>query len=1124
MASNSSRRQPTTIFAGALANSTTGNIPNSRLLSSTNTLRNALYARNLYNPDNQYPLQNQDDVSRIVDAINSVIAGLTPFKSYNLKNTVYGRLVTNPTPLTEIGLIMLGKQFTLNSMSHIAQQTFPIIKPSNLFDGNKDTKLFSKKINYSITKKKDITNFQKFLDTVVYYYPAKEYPFNKDPSNNDFIENTGTGQLSQLYQAINQNLYKQNSKVLSDYAKLSETEIQPRSFLIGGKDKKLGIGDDDKIFFNINNQSFNPYASEYPNPTSVDASNKAMQDAYYKTSTTDKYGQEYAPTSDFISEYMGRTVSIAVEKNVAELGNASDDSINSWINLDTEFGNDNPANKVVWGRDGATDTTNGQLSQLQGLSEPEVLANYQPQDLKTGFNIQTGLLEYTRNLMNAHEGRIIDTTRKVFTKGDNIAGFNGSGLWRAPSTALPEFANRKGVRQHSALDQYDRFAKAIRFNGNNVYGGNEDSVIYNTVLPRIHPVINKEGNADPRNLMFSIENLAVGVIKGDGVGIIDDEFGSQIPICEVGPFNGRIMWFPPFNLEFNESVEVKYDTIVMVGRNEPMYNYMNSERNATLSFTLLVDYPEQLRGYHGENKQKAIAEFFAFGGEGDGGETKTYVQNIPAKISDMQKQIENIKGKLKAAEPKPITTNTLYVYFPNDIPKVTDNVNTIIDKMYKDYQYEIIESCISSDGGHFGLNNKIYFITGLTSYDLSGATFYRVDKNALAGFSQYTATGITGQFGDCELTKQLKDVFSNVDFRSLYDINIVGSASKLYTELNNLDVVEGAAYNKALGLRRANAVKALVDGRLRALFGKSAAELGITINLYSEGDVAADDNNATVAAIPRQATKQERAASFTIKRNSKVPETKEHEISENDKETITQLEREITLAQAELNRINKTRNTDCVYNERTGADENGVGDAGILGGFKSVSGNYYYPVFHSQTPEDFHKRLTFLHQCTRQGAAKRYSATVDSNGVLRARNSVFGKQPICILRIGDFWYTKVVITNLTVDYADTTWDMNPEGFGMQPMLAKVTLQMKLIGGQSLKGPIDALQNALSFNYYANSSFTKDGLYIRPSTEADKQATYMKGILAEKQKTLQNEYNSKVNNAAASAEKNNSITK
>jgi hypothetical protein len=46
--------------------------------------------------------------------------------------------------------------------------------------------------------------------------------------------------------------------------------------------------------------------------------------------------------------------------------------------------------------------------------------------------------------------------------------------------------------------------------------------------------------------------------------------------------------------------------------------------------------------------------------------------------------------------------------------------------------------------------------------------------------------------------------------------------------------------------------------------------------------------------------------------------------------------------------------------------------------------------------------------------------------------------------------------------------MNPEGIGFQPMLVNVTLSFNFIGGMGLKNPIDTLQNALTFNYYANT--------------------------------------------------------
>jgi hypothetical protein len=47
--------------------------------------------------------------------------------------------------------------------------------------------------------------------------------------------------------------------------------------------------------------------------------------------------------------------------------------------------------------------------------------------------------------------------------------------------------------------------------------------------------------------------------------------------------------------------------------------------------------------------------------------------------------------------------------------------------------------------------------------------------------------------------------------------------------------------------------------------------------------------------------------------------------------------------------------------------------------------------------------------------------------------------------------------------------MNQEGIGVMPMIASVSLDFNFIGGSDLGGPIQRLQNAISFNYYANTS-------------------------------------------------------
>ena len=83
-------------------------------------------------------------------------------------------------------------------------------------------------------------------------------------------------------------------------------------------------------------------------------------------------------------------------------------------------------------------------------------------------------------------------------------------------------------------------------------------------------------------------------------------------------------------------------------------------------------------------------------------------------------------------------------------------------------------------------------------------------------------------------------------------------------------------------------------------------------------------------------------------------------------------------------------------------------------------------------------------------------------------NLAFGRPPVCILRIGDFYHTKIIIENLNFTFEPLVWDLNPEGVGVQPMICNVDMSFSFIGGSSLRGPINKLQNAVSFNYFANS--------------------------------------------------------
>jgi hypothetical protein len=137
---------------------------------------------------------------------------------------------------------------------------------------------------------------------------------------------------------------------------------------------------------------------------------------------------------------------------------------------------------------------------------------------------------------------------------------------------------------------------------------------------------------------------------------------------------------------------------------------------------------------------------------------------------------------------------------------------------------------------------------------------------------------------------------------------------------------------------------------------------------------------------------------------------------------------------------------------------------------------FFHPTFHSTTPEGLNSRLTFLQQCMRPGDTIPTIKSVGETNELQYNNAVntsFGAPPILVLRVGDFFHTKIVPDNLSITYDPLVFDMNPEGIGLQPMIANVTLSFKFVGGSGLKESVDKLQNALTFNYYANTEIYDD---------------------------------------------------
>jgi hypothetical protein len=135
---------------------------------------------------------------------------------------------------------------------------------------------------------------------------------------------------------------------------------------------------------------------------------------------------------------------------------------------------------------------------------------------------------------------------------------------------------------------------------------------------------------------------------------------------------------------------------------------------------------------------------------------------------------------------------------------------------------------------------------------------------------------------------------------------------------------------------------------------------------------------------------------------------------------------------------------------------------------------FFNPAFHSTTPEGLNSRLTFLNQCLRPGETIPVVKSVNGKAELQYNNAVntaFGSPPVLVLRVGDFYNTKIIPDSLSMTYEGL--DLNPEGIGVQPMIANVTLSFKFVGGSGIKDAVDRIQNALSFNYYANTEVYDD---------------------------------------------------
>lgn len=599
------------------------------------------------------------------------------------------------------------------------------------------------------------------------------------------------------------------------------------------------------------------------------------------------------------------------------------------------------------------------------------------------------------------------------------------------------------------------------------YNLTEYSVLRSDGFVRITPTHKEGGRFEtPQNYMFSIENLAWRDVTSD---INNKSLSPE----QRGPNGGRIMWFPPYNLKFSENVNVNWNANTFIGRGEEIYTYTNTVRTGTLDFTLLIDHPSILNKWRGtsseidnkEEKERDLLRFFA----GCGNINDAVEPTKPVKEEEEEKTEEPPK-----VDPKPTyhTKKIAYVvFFPNNFSG-----------------YDYLQKGKKIDDA----------ITELGGYN-SGVTSEKRDKDFAAQFiKDYNkeSEGLTPTNFDIEIKQTLFAGADDIDeihyFNDLEQIGTQITGDKIFghssqnCKVLNVEVKGFASshgyvkLNKKLCDRRRNFMERLLKSKTKFLY--------LTKWNRKEGSIINVPDVGNMQYVNTKEAKLARAAYAIVKIQWKEDnKTGDDSLSNDVTKTLNGVSfsdygnREssgFTKAVAKSTNLLVTKEVldeEYTYDNEYLYFSEVMGDALV---HKHIVDKvrFFDPAFHSITPEGFNARLTFLHQCTRQGptnavSSGRVKADGGDNYLTFAGNLAFGRAPYCILRVGDFFHTKICIDSMSITYDNNgvQWDLNPEGAGVQPMYANVSLSFKFLGGQDLVKPIERLQNAVTANYYANAS-------------------------------------------------------
>jgi hypothetical protein len=891
------------------------------------------------------------------------------------------------------------------------------------------------------------------------------------------LENTGGGQRSQLFKNLNYNLYKP------------------------GYDRPIF----DRVAGALRGRNTN-------------------NGEYYIGSVKSEPSQVFSPSGDVPVDQFGREIQAPVygPQELAQLYEGPGQALNLGANGPTYSSGGDIVGGFTW----VSPKYKGNAGKFVGLGgdpiaeDPDFRPSAYQATESTEFEFRQGsIMDDTQRIIDSqprggrrlqHVGNAIDQVSKVFndgykeiTKGSKVKRYVGAIGAEVGVEYCRIFQKDTPYLQYNDLQKTDGITTEGRRFSYSIF----DKTYNLNIAPN-----KREGGQDSTNIiggpngfakkyMFSLENLAWRTSNRPGFTVAD------LPVCERGPNGGRVMWFPPYGLTFNESTNATFKQTDFIGRPEPVFTYSNSSRSGSLNWKIVVDHPSVLnmlvnRVLNDTNvRQRAddiLDSFFAGCRKYDLYElARKYYTVNPNDIFEIQQRLQT---KNVSSEDVEYYVNTVQTGGFNTTAGGTQGAGSVIvgqntQNSSSGFDY----SKLQNHGLYFEndipkpdipvLNYEVYYTTYISS---TNKQIYETKASALGQATQVSEFFTQVVEGNKNAIEQMliqlsKDLENDVN--ATCNLVLESSASNPQSE----------SYNQLLSKRRMNSAVQYIasigklttyisSGRLTLNTGSTLGENaevkpvgvnGRTFGTYSCTGQDSLSRNAQVYTVGAMACRRTSITNVTFissppENDVDVPEEIpffDEQIIEQRRpgKPVTEVVEETVFRDNITKRVLRSLLSECDYFEVIKQDTPMVYDS------LREKLKFFHPAFHSITPEGLNARLTFLQQCMRPGDTIP-TVKVDQQGgsTLQYNNAVntsFGAPPVLILRVGDFFHSKIIPGNLNITYEDL--DLNPEGIGVQPMIANVTLSFQFVGGQGLKESVDKLQNALSFNYYANTEIYDD---------------------------------------------------